>query len=160
MNFNKLFFGVLVLFASMVVAADQVSGKVVSVYDGDTITVLSEQNKQIKVRLAEIDAPEKAQPFGEKSKQALSYLVFGKTVKVDIHNVDRYKRNVSTVYLDGRNVNREMVLNGYAYVYRQYSKDPSFIAAESKAKSNKAGLWSMPESERVMPSEWRRSGNK
>ena len=78
--------------------AQSFEGRVVGVADGDTITVLTEGNKQVKVRLAEIDAPEKAQPFGQKSKQYLSDMVFNKQVRIDQQDLDQYDRIVGRVY--------------------------------------------------------------
>lgn len=92
-------------------------GRVVGVSDGDTITVLVGGHEQIKVRLAEIDAPEKAQPFGQRSKQALSDLVFGKTVRVEQQDTDRYGRVVGRVFVDGTDVNVEQIRQGMAWAY-------------------------------------------
>ena len=114
------------------------SGKVVSIHDGDTITILQDK-QQIKVRLFGIDAPELKQPYGKKSKQFLSNLIAGKNVEVDENGKDRYKRTIGTVYLDGADINAQMVANGYAWAYRKFSK--KYTAHESKAKSQKLGLW-------------------
>ena len=94
-------------------------GKVVGVTDGDTITVLV-GTEQKKIRLAEIDAPEKSQAFGNLSKMMLSEKVFGKEVRVTVSNKDRYNRYVGKVTCNGRNVNEEMVKEGYAWHYKQY----------------------------------------
>ena len=130
------------------------TGKVVAVADGDTITVLRDK-EQVKVRLAEIDAPEKAQPFGNKSKQALSALVYGKAVLVVEQGHDRYKRTIGRVYQDDVDVNAEQVKQGMAWVYRKYSKDVSLLPLENEAKAQRLGLW--VDSEPVPPWEWRHS---
>lgn len=136
------------------------NGKVVSIHDGDTLTLLTEQNKQVKVRLAEIDTPEFAQPFGTKSRQMLADMVFSKQISVDVTDTDRYGRKVGKIYLGDTWVNREMVKQGGAWVYRQYNHSPELLADEANAKTNKLGLWSLPESERMPPWEWRKNGKK
>ncbi len=136
------------------------NGKVISIHDGDTLTLLTEQNQQVKVRLAEIDTPESAQPFGSKSRQMLADMVFSKQISVDVTDTDRYGRKVGKIYLGDTWVNREMVKQGGAWVYRQYSHSPELLADEANAKSNKLGLWSLPESERMPPWEWRKNGKK
>jgi len=138
----------------------EVNGKVVGVHDGDTVTFLTNENKQIKVRLAEIDAPESAQPYGYKSKQYLSSLVFGKTVTVDVIENDRYGRSVGKIYLGSEYVNAEMVRTGNAWAYKQYLKDKSLLQVEASAKSHKLGLWSLPDSEIMPPWDWRKGGSK
>ena len=130
------------------------TGEVVGVADGDTITVLRE-NEQVKVRLAEIDAPEKAQPFGNKSKQALSALVNGKTVLVVEQGHDRYKRTIGRVYQGDVDVSAAQVKQGMAWVYRKYSKDVSLLPLEDEAKAQRLGLWA--DDEPVPPWEWRKS---
>ncbi len=129
-------------------------GKVVSVSDGDTIKVLVGR-QQVKVRLAEIDTPEKRQPHGSKAKQALSALVFGKRVRVVETARDRYGRTVGRVYAGSVDVNAEMVRQGHAWVYRKYAKDPELFAAERAAREARRGLWALPE--QIPPWEWRRA---
>lgn len=129
------------------------TGKVVGVADGDTITVLDDDNVQHKVRLAEIDAPEKAQAFGNRSKQALSALVFGKDVLVIDQGQDRYKRTIGRVYQGDMDVSAEQVKQGMAWVYRKYSKDKTLLPLEAEAKAQRLGLWA--DSEPVPPWEWR-----
>lgn len=131
-----------------------VSCKVVGVSDGDTLTCLTAAKEQIKVRLAQIDAPEKAQPFGERSKQALSSLVFSEQVILEPETTDKYGRMVAKVMRDGQDVNLEMVRSGMAWVYDQYARDREYFAAHNAAKQSRAGLWSDPSP--VRPSDWRR----
>ncbi len=111
------------------------------VSDGDTVKVLTEQSCdtgkdcrsgkiQYRVRLAEIDTPEKKQPYGSKAKQALSDLVFGRMIKVEQIDKDRYGRPVANLYVDGKWVNAEMVRSGSAWVYRQYAKTPELFAGD------------------------------
>lgn len=134
-------------------------GRVVGISDGDTFTLLTAEKKQIKVRLSEIDTPESAQPFGTRAKQSLSDLIFSKEVIVLEQDTDRYGRLVGHVYVGDVHVNRKMVQDGMAWVYRQYLKDQSLLQDEAEAKEAKKGLWSLPSTEQVPPWEWRR-GNK
>jgi endonuclease YncB( thermonuclease family) len=146
---------IFVLYASLVLpslAWADFTGKVVVVVDGDTITELRDQ-EQVKVRLAEIDAPEKAQPFGNKSKQALNDLVHGKQVLVIEQGHDRYKRTIGRVYQDGVDVSAEQIKSGMAWVYRKYSKDASLLPLEDDAKAQRLGLWA--EDEPTSPWVWR-----
>jgi endonuclease YncB( thermonuclease family) len=141
-------------------AASPINCKVVGVHDGDTLTCLTAQNKQIKVRLAEIDTPEIAQPYGNKAKAVLSLLVFGKQVSLDAQATDRYARTVAKVITGDQDVNREMVRLGAAWVYRQYSKDQSLLLVEASAKVARRGLWAMPQADIVPPWEWRKAGKQ
>ncbi len=116
-------------------------GKVTRVADGDTVTVLDAANVQHKIRLHGIDAPEKKQAFGEKSKQHLSSLVFGKDVRVKYKSRDKYGRIIGTVFVDGRDVNHEMLRAGLAWHYKRYDKSPEYASAELEAWQNHRGLW-------------------
>ena len=135
--------------------ANMLEGRVVAIADGDTFKLLSAGNQQIKIRLAEIDTPESRQSYGNKAKQELSNLIFGKTVTVTTVDTDRYGRTVGRVFVDNMDVNAEMIQRGAAWVYRQYAKDQSLFQLEAEAKQKKRGLWNLPESERVPPWEWR-----
>jgi endonuclease YncB( thermonuclease family) len=130
-------------------------GKVVSIADGDTLTLLID-NTQYRIRLAEIDTPEKKQPYGTRARQALSSLVFGKEIEVDVQTTDRYGRSVARVYIDDVDVCAELVRQGMAWVYRKYAKDESLFDIEQEAKDEQRGLWSVSESQRVPPWEWRK----
>lgn len=130
--------------------------RVVGISDGDTLTVLDELNQQHKIRLAEIDAPERGQPWGDRSRQALAALVAGKTVSVQQTDTDRYGRVVARVFADGEDINRKMVEQGAAWAYRQYLTDETLIATETRARRERAGLWSMNEAQTVPPWEWRK----
>lgn len=129
--------------------------RVVGVTDGDSLTVLDEHNQQHRVRLAEIDAPERGQPWGDRSRQSLAGLVFGKTVSVQQTDTDRYGRVVARVFSDGQDVNRTMVEQGSAWAYRQYLTDETLIATEARARRERIGLWSMSDAQTVAPWEWR-----
>jgi endonuclease YncB( thermonuclease family) len=144
------------LLAFQLQAAEVITGEIVGITDGDTVTLLTVDNWQVKIRLAEIDTPERKQPYGSRSKQALSALVFGKHVTAKVVTVDRYGRNVARLYVDGLDVNREMIRLGAAWVYRKYNTDKSLLDIETEAQAARRGLWSLPETDRVPPWEWRR----
>lgn len=127
---------------------------IVGVSDGDTLTALTSDHQQIKVRLANIDAPEKRQPYGQRSKQSLSDLCFQKQAEIATQTTDRYGRTVAVVTCEGTEANREQVARGMAWVYTRYNKDPSLTAIEENAKVDKRGLWSDPQA--VPPWEWRK----
>lgn len=134
-----------VLFLSTIAYAD-ITGKVVGISDGDTITVLQD-NTQYKIRIFGIDCPESHQDFGTKAKQFTSEMVFGKTVKVISEDTDRYGRTVGTVMLDGKCLNEELVKAGFAWVYSQYCKKPichQWKGFEETARNAKIGLWGHP----------------
>jgi len=144
--------------------AATLSGRVVGVHDGDTITVLDANRTQYKIRLAGIDAPESKQAFGNRSKQNLSDLVFGKDVAVEWDKRDRYQRVVGVVLVDGHDVNLEQVRAGMAWWYRQYAKEQIpddrrlYELAENEARAAKRGLWA--DANPMPPWEWRRSQRK
>ena len=127
--------------------AETVTGRVVGVADGDTITVLDADKAQHKIRLAGIDAPEKKQAFGNRSKESLSDLVFDKTVNVETKKRDRYGRQIGKVLVNGQDVNLVQIERGMAWFYRQYQREQSpndrklYEAAEDSAKAAKRGLW-------------------
>jgi micrococcal nuclease len=116
------------------------SGEVVGVHDGDTITVLTKDKRSIKVRLYGIDAPESNQPYGYKAKQRLSELVFGKRVRVETHGTDRYRRTLGVVYLNDKDINAQMVSEGLAWAYVRYSK--RYVPQQEEAKSARRNIWS------------------
>lgn len=145
------------LFITCCAYSQEYTGRVVAIADGDTFTLLTESKKQVKVRISQIDTPEKNQPFGTRSRQALSDLIFSsKEVLVVQQDIDRYGRLVGQVYVENMDVNRKMVQEGMAWVYRQYLIDKSLLEDEKKAKEAKRGLWSLPSTDQVPPWEWRR----
>ncbi len=146
---------ILFVLSNHCVFAAAITGKVVGIADGDTVTILTD-NKQTKIRLAEIDTPEKNQPSGKKAKKALSDFIFGKTVRIEVETIDRYGRTIGTIFSEGLNINKEMVKAGHAWVYIQYAKDKTLFALEKEARVNQLGLWSLPETQRIAPWQWRR----
>lgn len=117
-------------------------GKVVGVADGDTITVLMNET-EYKVRLHGIDAPERFQPYSDESKRLLSDLVFGKMVTVKWNKKDRNQRVLGDVHVGERlvHVNLAMVESGFAWHYKQFSKDEKLAKAQSEAQRERRGLW-------------------
>ena len=152
-------YGFLALLAGPLLAAEY-TGKVVSISDGDTLTLLVPDGasfKQIKVRLGEIDTPERKQPYGTRAQQALSDLAYNKQARVVVQDTDRYGRTVGRVYVGSLDVNAEMIRQGAAWAYRQYLKDQSLLKLEADAKAAKRGLWGLPEAERCPPWDWRKN---
>jgi endonuclease YncB( thermonuclease family) len=126
---------------------------VIGISDGDTLTVLNENKQQVKIRLAEIDAPGSGQPFGTKSKQSLSELCFGKQAEVVPRAIDHDKRTVARVKCAGVDANAEQVNRGMAWVYRKYAKDNKLYVLQHEAKAAERGLWS--DWSPIPPSAWR-----
>jgi endonuclease YncB( thermonuclease family) len=144
------------LFLTNLLRADTIGGRVVRVSDGDTITVLAPGNRQIHVRLAWIDAPEKVQSFANVSRESLGELVAGRTARVIERDVDRYGRTVGTVEIDGRDVNKEQLRRGLAWVYAEAPAETQreYRKVQEVARSERKGLWS--EKDQVPPWKWRK----
>lgn len=132
---------------STIAQADLITGRVVGVADGDTITILDNTNTQHKIRLAGIDAPEKNQAFGTASKQSLSDMVFGREVEIDWQKHDRYGRTVGKVIINGIDANLKQIKRGMAWFYKRYQNELSpqvrqdYSDSEEIARKNKVGLW-------------------
>lgn len=151
------FFVLFTLLSITPALCDTLEGRVVGVHDGDTITLLSTDKVTTKVRLAQIDAPELAQPFGQSAKQALSALVFGKSITVKTEVKDRYGRTVGTLFLGDEDINAQMVATGNAWYYRQYGHDPKLQALQDSAKARKLGLWALQNDQIQAPWTYRHS---
>ncbi|EAI0665683.1 thermonuclease family protein [Campylobacter upsaliensis] len=138
----------------------ELTGKVSKVIDGDTIELLAKTSKEnpynhitkLKIRLYGIDAPELKQAYGKEAKEYLSALVLKQEVGLIIENKDKYERIVGTIFLKGKDINKEMVKNGYAHAYESFSK--KYLAEQADAKMFKLGLWQ--DEKAVKPSEFRR----
>lgn len=156
----KIFLAITILFPIMVWGAETYQAKVVGVIDGDTIKVLRPGDELIKIRFAGIDCPERKQPWGTKAKQATSDFVMDKNVLIESMSVDRYGRTIGRVFVNGMNINRELVGSGHCWTYVKYAKDSQLSILEEKAKAANLGLWQLPESERIPPWEWRRNKNR
>lgn len=122
--------------------AFELSGRVSKVADGDTVTIVDSQRTKYKVRLFGIDSPESDQPYYNAAKNALSKLVRGKSVGVEVKDTDKYGRVVGTVFVNGLNVNLEMVKMGYAWWYEYYAPlNDDLREAQEHARAYKSGLW-------------------
>jgi micrococcal nuclease len=138
-----------------VVYAEEFNAKVIAVMDGDTILVLRE-GKQIKVRLANIDAPEKAQEYGAESRQALLDMVLKKQVHVNSLAMDSYGRMVAEISVDGRSVNAEQVRRGMAWEYSHFHRNKHYLVLQSEARQARRGLWAQAENP-LPPEQWRKA---
>ena len=143
----KIIIALVLGLASITSFADQLEGKVIKVTDGDTVNVLTSDNKTHKIRLSGIDAPENKQAFGNRSKLALADLIDGKTVTVEYNKLDRYQRVVGKITFNGQDVNLRQIKLGLAWHYKKYEKEQDvedrsiYADAEYLAQRNKLGLW-------------------
>jgi endonuclease YncB( thermonuclease family) len=125
-----------------------VSARIVGITDGDTVKALVAGNELLRVRLSWIDAPEKSQAFGQRSKQHLSELLFGREVELHTQGLDRYGRTLAVIFVNGIDANLEQVRGGMAWCYARYlSQAPvdiqaSYRQAEAEARAQGRGLWS------------------
>lgn len=131
----------------------ELRGRVVAVADGDTLTILDASRQQHRIRLAEIDAPEKRQPFGQRSKQSLSDLCYGRDAVIEDGGRDRYGRTIGRVSCAGIDASAEQVRRGMAWVFDRYATDRRLYAIQDEARAARRGLWinAAP----VPPWEWR-----
>ena len=145
------------LLISQVFNAEYLEGlKIKKVVDGDTVHVFY-QDEVYKIRLTEIDAPERDQPYGSNSTEYLKGLLKEGKVDVDISGTDRYGRKLGRLYWQGKDINRELVSGGYAWVYDQYVTDNSFYENQMKARNLKKGLWR--DKNPLEPWNWRKLKN-
>ncbi|PLK49970.1 thermonuclease family protein [Uliginosibacterium sp. TH139] len=149
---EKVAYGLLIILLHST-SAYASNGLVIGVTDGDTL-LISQERQQGKIRLAEIDAPEKAQPFGQRSKESLSRLCYGKQAEIIPQTKDRYGRTVARVLCDGIDANAEQVRQGMAWVYDQYATDRTLYAVQGEAKAARRGLWI--DADPVPPWQWRK----
>ena len=129
-------------------------GKVTRVVDGDTVAFKVHDGPIEKVRLADIDTPERDQPWGTEATTALRQWSMSKPARIEVVDTDRYGRLVATLWVDDENINRRLVIEGHAWVYRKYLRDTSLIDLEARAKLTGIGLWSS--NNVIEPSGWRR----
>ena len=161
---HRLFMLLFLLLISARAPAEALTGRIVGVSDGDTLTLLDAKQVPHKIRVAGIDAPEKKQPFGEKAKSSLSALAYNRMAEVDCRKIDRYRRKVCVVFVGGKDVGLEQIKAGMAWWYRQYAKEQTpqeridYEHAESQAKRHRYGFWSDPNP--IPPWEWRHHGRK
>ena len=141
----------LVLFASTAINAGPLTpGLVVAISDGDTITLLTEDKQQLKIRLVGIDTPEKKQAYGSKAREHLASRIFKQEVEVNLRKKDQYGRHLGVIYIGGIDINQLMIQDGYAWFYKQYAKDQPkeealrYAKAEQDARAKHKGLWADP----------------
>ena len=142
-------------------AAERLTGRIIHVADGDTVTLLTGQNQSVRIRLSGIDAPEKRQPFGTRAREKMAFCAKGKTAVVDTHKKDRYGRQVGTVTVAGTDCGLELLKSGLAWYYAAYEKElPAakrlpYRNAESAARRQKRGLWQ--DKSPQAPWDWRKA---
>lgn len=133
--------------------AESYSAKVLAVIDGDTVLVLRGAHP-VKIRLGDIDAPEKAQPFGDAATTSLTELLAHRRVELDTQAVDRYGRTVAQIFLDGENINAEQVRRGWAWEYSFGHRNDAFRALQDEARQARRGLWAAARP--IPPWRWRK----
>lgn len=141
------------------------TARVVGVVDGDTLDILTPTSRQMRIRMAGIDAPEKNQSYGQKAKQALSDMAYGQMVDVFPEDGDRYGRLVATVFVGQTNVNAALVKTGAAWAYydptssrpMQFLKDPTLLTLQDQARATHAGLWALQPDQIIPPWEFRKA---
>lgn len=153
---KKLLFFLLLLLPSLGLTQTTLTAIVVGVKDGDTVVVIDSVNNQTTLRLAEVDCPEKNQPFGTKAKQFTSDQIYLKTIKYIITDTDRYGRSIAMIFYDSDNkyLSAEIIKAGMGWHYKKYSTSKELQDLEITAKKNKKGLWI--DSNPVEPSAWRK----
>lgn len=152
---SALVFSFLLICSCLVCRAESITGRCIRVSDGDTITILLDDDTQEKIRLRGIDAPESGQDFGRVSKRELTNLANRRTVRVETDGRDRYGRIIGWVYVGELYVNREMVRLGAAWYYPRYTpNEPDLAQAQQEAKSARRGLW--VQNAPLEPWEWRK----
>jgi micrococcal nuclease len=148
-------YALLLLLSCSILNAQRIYGKVVGITDGDTFKLLEKDSILHKVRVANIDCPERRQPFSNRAKQFTSDAIFSKEIRIEVINKDRYGRLVAHVIYDrAYQLSAELVKNGYAWNYDKYSDDEILIDLENIARKKKVGLWSDPSP--IPPWEWRK----
>lgn len=135
-----------------------ITGRIVSIADGDTARLLTPDKRQVKIRLVHIDAPEKAQAYGKRSRQTLAAYIFKKDVTVKVFGTDKYKRTLGEIFVGDKSINLAMVRDGMAWHYKKYSQHENYAQAESQARAAKRGLWA--DEKPMAPWDWRRGGKK
>lgn len=163
-DFNRVLITVALTVLVPAAHADTLTGRVVGIADGDTLTLLDATNTQHKIRLSGIDSPEKGQPFGQACKKRLSDLAYGRVVAVESNKLDRYGRVIGKVLVNSQDVNLEQVRYGCGWHYKKYQNEQipddrlSYNAAEELARASSVGLWA--DNEPMPPWEWRKTRRK
>lgn len=151
---KKLLSVLLIILIPLLVFAQTHSGKIIAIKDGDTVVMLV-KNKPQTIRLAHIDTPEKKQPYGTAAKIFLSGRIYGREVQAVIAGKpDRNCRWIAEIFSQNQNINKELVRNGLAWHYKQYSKNDNYAALERIARQKKTGLWK--DQGPIAPWQWRK----
>lgn len=130
------------LFTFHIISYSQIYGRIIKVFDGDTVLLLDNENNQLKIRVADIDCPEYKQPFSKVAKKFTSKQIFGKYVRVLSKGKDKYGRVIGFIKYDSnKDLSEELLKNGLAWHYSRYSTSEYFIILETQAKENRIGLW-------------------
>ena len=138
---RRILITILIMFP-LLLSAQVLKGRAVGITDGDTFTLLVNGNEQVKIRIDGIDAPEKKQDFGNRAKEYLSGMIWGKELTVTVTKKDKWKRSIGKVSTpEIKDVGLEMIKAGLAWQYRDYNKDESYAEAERLARESKKGLW-------------------
>jgi len=127
--------------------------RVETVHDGDTVTCLDEQGRPQKIRLQGIDAPEYGQPYGDAARRALAGKLAGGRVRVEGAARDQHGRLLGTLWIEERDINRELVAEGWAWAFGGFAPDEELVAAEAAARRQRLGLWA--DERPVEPRQWR-----
>lgn len=137
----RILLPIFLLFSVIAYSQTILTGKVIKVADGDTFTLLTKDNQQIRIRLHGIDAPEKSQPYSQVSRNFLNEKIYGKMVKVEQMDIDKYKRIVGMVFIDGVNINEALLRGGMVWHYKKYDKNAQWAKWETEAREKKLGIW-------------------
>ncbi|MGV6475908.1 MULTISPECIES: thermonuclease family protein [Azotobacter] len=137
------------------VSAAEMTCKVIRVQDGDSLTCLSKSKQRIEVQLANIDAPELVQPYGQLAQLQLFHLVYNRNIRLDVLRQTRYGIKLANIYIGERHINAEMVQQGAAWVSNEASDSPQLLSLETEARSLQRGLWGLPLPEIIPPWRWR-----
>ena len=155
---KKSIYLVFLIVTSTIYCQTTLTAKVIGIKDGDTVLVLDSLNNQTTLRLAEVDCPEKSQPFGTKAKQFTSDQIYLKTIKYIVTDTDRYGRSIAMIYYDtDKYLSAEIIKAGMGWHYKIYSTSKELASFEDNAKKNKIGLW--VDNNPINPSEWRNNKN-
>lgn len=147
---RSLFLSLAIFASATLSAASLTPGLIVAISDGDSITLLTHDKQQLKIRLVGIDAPEKKQAYGTKAREQLASRIFKQEVEVDLRAKDRYGRHLGVIYKNGIDINQSMIQDGYAWFYKHYAKEQPkdealrYANAEDLAKLKRKGLWADP----------------
>lgn len=156
-DINKIIVIIVLFFCSVNVIFSQnyITGRVIKVADGDTFTILTIDKKQVRIRLYGIDAPEKGQDYGTKSRLFVNELIYNKHVIIQSKGIDRYNRMLGIVWVDDINLNEELLKNGLAWHYKHFDKSKRYSDLEAKARKEKLNIWSL--NNPIEPYEFRKA---